>query len=309
VNKHFVTAGIVCLVLFLFPLVWIVFSSATDSAVLFETDSLYHNIQITQHKKGASQIRCMRFSGRTPTNQSCIDLADPDRQVLEYSEMMFAGLLYNDTPKRVLVIGLGGGIIPTIFQKILPETKVDVVEIDKTVVKLAQEYFGFLQGGSVRVHVKDGRRFVARATEKYDMIFLDAFNGDQIPFHLMTREFFELLKANVLADDGVLVSNVFFNTELFDHQLLTYKKCFVDVDGFAGKRSGNVILVTLNQKRAQSTTTLTQKAEQIMEHNQYPHFDLKTIAGLYDAGFAPDKDAKVLTDDFAPVNYLLKKKR
>ena len=276
--------------------------------LLHEKDSLYHHIQILDHVENNNTIRCMKFTGKTPTNQSCIDLSNPDRQVLEYSEMAFAGLLFSPLPRSVLVIGLGGGIIPNIYNRISPHTKVDVVEIDKEVLNLAKKYFNFKPSEKTRVVIRDGRRFVKRSEKRYDVIVLDAFNGDQIPFHLMTAEFFKLLKKTALTDDGILVSNVFFNSRLFDYQLATYLECFEGVYPFVGQRSGNVIVVATQKRYTPSPKTLKETGRKLQQENKYPFFDLENVAGSYQPGLVPGPEAKVLRDDYAPVNYLLKKK-
>lgn len=276
--------------------------------LLVEKDSLYHHIQILEETKENTTIRCMKFTGKTPTNQSCIDLSDPNRQVLEYSEMAFSGLLFSPQPRSVLVIGLGGGIIPSIYNRISPLTKVDVVEIDEDVLGFAKKYFGFKPSEKTRVIIRDGRRFAKRSEKRYDFIVLDAFNGDQIPFHLMTAEFFEMLKKTALTEDGILVSNVFFNSRLFGYQLATYRECFAGVYPFVGQRSGNVIVVATKKRFTPSPAKLIETGRKLQEENRYPFFDLEKVAAMYKPDLAPDPEAKVLRDDYAPVNYLFKKK-
>ena len=84
----------------------------------------------------------------------------------------------------------------------------DSVEIDPAVVDVAERFFGFEENENVNVIVKDARVFVKQAGimgREYDYIILDAFNGDYIPEHLMTKEWLEENK-KILADDGVLVA-------------------------------------------------------------------------------------------------------
>jgi hypothetical protein len=57
-----------------------------------------------------------------------------------------------------------------------------------------------------RAVIQDGRRFLADLTGKVDFVVLDAYNSDAIPFHLITREFFELTRSR-LTDDGLLAIN------------------------------------------------------------------------------------------------------
>ncbi len=84
---------------------------------------------------------------------------------------------------------------------------VDVVDIDPEVIAIAKRYFQVPEDARMRLVAKDGRRFVQEATDTYDLVFLDAYNSDTIPFHLTTREFYQEIKAR-LTPGGVVVSNI-----------------------------------------------------------------------------------------------------
>ena len=76
--------------------------------------------------------------------------------------MSFAGLLLNDRPNSILVIGLGGGSIPLTFADLFPDARIDVVEIDEAVVSVAEEFFFFEETANMTVYVDDGRPFIKR---------------------------------------------------------------------------------------------------------------------------------------------------
>ena len=57
---------------------------------------------------------------------------------MNYPQMMLGALFVNPAPQSVLIIGLGGGTIPRALRELLPETRIDVVEIDPAVVRVAQ---------------------------------------------------------------------------------------------------------------------------------------------------------------------------
>ena len=101
---------------------------------------------------------------------------------------------------RVLLIGLGPGVIAnTLADRGL---QVDVVEIDAEVYRTARDYFGY--GGEVIVD--DGRRFLRRTQETWDIIIVDAFAGGSPPWQLYTREAFVLYQTH-LDTGGVVVLN------------------------------------------------------------------------------------------------------
>jgi predicted membrane-bound spermidine synthase len=116
---------------------------------------------------------------------------------------------YTTDIKDVLCIGLGVGIVPMDFAS--HGARVDVVEINPAVVKVAARFFDF-QPGQVHLSIDDGRHFLNRCRKKYDVVVLDAFLGDSSPSHLMTREAFGSI-AHVLRPGGTLVINVFARLE------------------------------------------------------------------------------------------------
>lgn len=106
--------------------------------------------------------------------------------------------------KRVLVVGLGAGILPTWFAR--NGYEVDVVEINPQMDQLARDWFG-LKVPPVRVFIDDGRRFVRRTSDaSYDLVLVDAFSGEEIPSHLLTEEAFADLR-RILAPGGALLLN------------------------------------------------------------------------------------------------------
>ena len=124
-----------------------------------------------------------------------------------------------------------------------PRRRIDVVEIDPAVVRVAKEYFDFRRGRArTRCHELDGRVFVKRAireAQRYDLIMLDAFDHEYIPEHLLTREFLREVKS-LLAPDGVLAANTFSSSRLYDHESTTYAAVFPQF--FNLKRDNRVII-------------------------------------------------------------------
>ena len=230
--------------------------------------------------------------------------------MLEYTELAFCGLLYEPEPKKILVLGLGGGVIPREMHHYMPEIEIDVVEIDPEVPLIAKRFFGFHQDDKLRVHVADGRMFIKRQlgrepVPKYDIVILDAFNSDYIPFHLMTKEFLEEVKG-VLGEDGVVIANVFYSNRLFDAEFETFLAVFGGCQVFLGAYSDNAMLAApgrmLSIKEASARAKMLQR-----KHNLA--FDILTVARRLLPDARPDKHAKVLTDDQAPVNWLRTQKR
>jgi spermidine synthase len=127
---------------------------------------------------------------------------------------MFASYLYQPQPRRVLIVGLGGGAMVRFLTHHQPHVQIDAVEIDPAVVRLADQYFGVRTGGNVRIHTADAFSFIETTTDRYDVIFMDAFlrpSGETdttgVPSRLKTLEFLARLK-QALAPGGVVAFNI-----------------------------------------------------------------------------------------------------
>ncbi|MHC4265480.1 MAG: spermidine synthase [Planctomycetota bacterium] len=302
----FVCASIFCAAAF-FP--WYASSGAARNLglLIHKQNSLYHRIFVYQR----GSIVTLQFSKMPEVEiQSQVNLSNLRQLRLEYSKLAFCGLLYKPEPKKVLVLGLGGGVIPREMHYYFPELLVDVVEIDPEIPKIAKEFFSFSEDARLKVHVDDGRMFIKKQlglepVPKYDIIILDAFNSDYIPFHLMTREFLEQVKG-VLAEDGVVVANVFHSNRLFDAELKTFLNVFERCQVFFGTTSMNAMLTAPGQ--AGQTLTVKEAVEQakILQRKHRFSFNMATVANRLRPNISPDRRAKVLTDDRAPVNWLRK---
>ncbi|MCA9543313.1 MAG: fused MFS/spermidine synthase, partial [Myxococcales bacterium] len=119
--------------------------------------------------------------------------------------LLFA-LRHDEPPRRVAALGLGVGTLSA-FQRC--GDRLDFFEIDPLVEVLARRYFSYLDPGctDVRVIIADGRLGLAAAQEPYAIILLDAFSGDAVPTHLLTREAIASALDH-LTGDGVIAVNV-----------------------------------------------------------------------------------------------------
>lgn len=279
------------------------FGPVTATAqVVHEERSLYRNILV----RDQGGVRCLLFSERrTSSRQTCMDLTDPDRLVFSYVRMMFAGLLLTPEPSRILLIGLGGGTMPRVFEALFPDARQDLIEIDPAVVRVAERFFDFQPSANMHVHVRDARVFVKRALlndEKWDLILLDAFEADYIPEHLMTREFLEELEG-VLAEDGVIVANTFATSRLYHHESATYRAVFPTVAALRLDDSYNRILLASDQSWP-DTATLERRARELAPRLLRFGVLFESYPAALRTEWSYDESARVLTDRYAPANLL-----
>lgn len=271
-----------------------------DLTLVHSERSLYREVLV--YEQGGE--RCMCFTRQCRIGrQSCIDLANPDRFALNYTRMMLAGTLFaSPDPKRILIVGLGGGSIPTALRKLLPQAQIDVVEIDAAVTRVAKRFFGFVDGPAMRVSEVDGRVYVKRAGReglKYDVILLDAFDHEYIPEHLLTKEFLSEVKA-LLAPGGVLVANTFSSSRLYDHESTTYTSVYGSFYNL--KRENRVIVTRLGG--LPTPQELKDRASKYSAALKRYGVDSEALLGMFSTEVDWDTDARVLTDQYSPANLL-----
>ncbi|MDI1226603.1 MAG: fused MFS/spermidine synthase [bacterium] len=111
-------------------------------------------------------------------------------------------------PKKVAVLGLGIGTMNCYNE---PYREFTFFEIDPAVVQVAEDNFTFLSACKSKtppvIKVGDGRLELAKMSEKFDLLFMDAFTSDSIPTHLLTKEALQLY-IDSLAPGGVIAINV-----------------------------------------------------------------------------------------------------
>jgi spermidine synthase len=272
--------------------------AAAGETVLHTERSLYRQIFIYEE----DGLRCMRFTRLVNARQSCVILADPRRIAFDYLRMMLGALYLKPEPRRILVIGLGGGTLVDALRRTLPEAEIDAVEIDPAVVRMAERYFSFQPGPRVHVHEQDGRVFVKRALRsgtRYDLVMLDAYDHEYIPEHLLTQEFLREVQG-VLAPDGVLAANTFSSSRLYDHESATYASVFGRF--FNLKRSNRVILA--KQDGLPDAATLRENAERLQPALAPTGLDPAWLLSRFDTKMDWRSDARVLTDRYSPSNLL-----
>jgi spermidine synthase len=267
---------------------------------LFEGESLYHHICVTEE----DGFRYLAFD-ETRGTQSAMKISDPIYLHYVYARLAFAGLAFCGEPKEVLLVGLGGASMPKFFRRYYPEATMDIAEIDPMVVEVAKKYFEFIEDPRMKVYVKDGRVFLSKSEKKYDLIFLDAYNTNSIPFHLTTKEFMEEVRRN-LKPDGAVVSNIWSPTlnRYFEAEIKTFQVAFPELYIFPGLSSGNFIFIATNRSGQVPKHTVVDRAAQIARERKFP-FDLADlIQSAYQYATKRPVKAEVLTDDHAPVEVL-----
>lgn len=216
--------------------------AAKPLRVLWSSDSKFGKVFVVS----SGGLRFLRFGKATNEDQSAFDPTRPHYEPLEYVRMALLGFAFTKKPRRVLMVGLGGGSFLRHARRWAPRAMFEAVEINPVVVKACRKWFGFERAGPVSVHVTDGRRFVQKhlaSSGRYDLVFLDAYDAVDYPRHLGTREFFSEVR-RILAPGGVAVANLSPNAPAMRDALVrTFGEALTPAVCFYAPVAGNTVVV------------------------------------------------------------------
>lgn len=262
-------------------------------------ESVYNQIVVERN----GDIVDLHFRvGSSARRQTAVDLTDPTHLVIPYTHTMLAAALVQPHPLRILQIGLGGGGLNRFLVRNYPDAQLLTAELDGDVLALARQYMDFAPGERDEVVIEDGRVFLKRNKGQWDWILVDAFRDGVAPMHLKTVEFYELIKSH-LAPDGVVALNLHATNRLFESDKATLLKVFPEVHLFPTPGTGNVVALAFMEPIANFPPTVAMIPGSVPRFRDYLADARSAYSGPAIAG-----DAPVLTDDFAPVEFLQQQK-
>ena len=131
----------------------------------------------------------------------------PDDLVLAYTRTMMAFLLFNEAPRRIAMIGLGGGSMAKWCYRQLPQTHITVVEINPHVIDLREHFHIPEDDARFRVLCEDGAAYVAETADRPDVLIVDGFDAEGQPPELCSQSFYDDCH-RALHVDGMMVVNL-----------------------------------------------------------------------------------------------------
>jgi spermidine synthase len=274
---------------------------SVEGEVVYETGTAYQELQVVDR----GDTRTLYLDGQ---RHSAMDPRDPTRHVFEYTRYFHLPYLMTGDPDdidRVLFVGGGGFTGPKRFVAEYDAT-VDVVEIDPEVVDVAKRYFRVEESERLNVHVGDGRRYLRETDHTYDLIVLDAYKKDKVPFQLTTVEFVELAKSR-LSEDGILFANLISApsgpaSAFYRAEYRTVDRVFPTVYGF--RTSGATTIQNVELVATRSDRRLSEA--ELLARNERREIGIDLREAI--RGYMPPPetdDVPVLRDDRAPVGSLL----
>ena len=270
------------------------FAQASRFGRIERRESQYNTIFVDQQ----GPYIAMRFGvNELIFTESLYNPNDPGEMPVAYTRYLTTTLAYAPHCANILEIGLGGGRTASYLHDFLPGAMVTCAELDPEVIALAQRYFGVRPDARLNLVERDGRIFVRGSRDQYDIILVDAYRGTFVPFHLTTREFYTAVK-NKLTPGGVVAQNISPDVLSLDDVTATFKAVFAHVDRYVAE--GNVVLVGYDGP-AKTQAQLEARAAQL--HLPRPlRYPLPQMIAQRQAD-VPAGRGRVLTDDFAPVEY------
>jgi hypothetical protein len=176
-----------------------------------DNGNMRHSRDLYGHIMVKTDSRSVVLSSDTTTHgsQLTMDAAARRRPTLYYTESSGGGrvlerLKASRSDMHVGVIGLGAGTLAAYSR---PGDVYDFWDIDPKSIRVARENFTFVTeaAGKVNLIQRDGRKALEDSKTNYDVIVIDAFTGDGVPPHLLTREAMAIYMLRLAAKDGVLL--------------------------------------------------------------------------------------------------------
>jgi spermidine synthase len=235
-------------------------ATAQETRVVYEVRSQYQLITVQDTENGYRQlIFDGRFDGMDAI-QSEMNLDNHDELTLSYTRHIMVALPIAQRLQRILIVGLGGACMQRYLRQLLPDATIETIEIDPEIRDVAARFFFLKEDDRQIVHLGDGRRFIENSTNKYDVIFLDAFSATSIPYMLTTQEFLKAVNEH-LAPGGVLCANLWDEEADYPEMIKTYSTVFPELHVVKCASSGNSILLALPRKAGLTVPAWMDRAE------------------------------------------------
>ncbi len=239
-------------------------AKALQERVLWVRHSPYSTVVVTQ--SGRYRIMKFRENGKDVEQSRC-DVKRPDYLIHEYSRLQLLGLMFPEQVQDILVVGLGGGSLSKAMARAYPAAMLDSVELDPVVAQAARQWFFYRESERVRTVLGDAREFLRGTDRRYDLIFLDAFDGLEVPEPLRSRPFYEIVRAH-LKPGGAVVSNLHLRSRQYAADRATLAEVFPIQYTFMG--TGLAVVVSQLSEKRRPPETIAAGADALEKLFPYP---------------------------------------
>ncbi len=284
------------LVLFI---IGIFFLNYNNQKLVFSKDGIYENLSVYDVTSDEGRpVRVFR-QDKSVSSAMYLDEKDPTDLVLPYSKYYDLYKYANPNPKYIYIIGGGTYSLPKVYAYENPNSIVQAIDIEDELIDISVTYFNLdTRFSNIVPLTGDGRNYLYNSTQRYDLVFGDAYGSIySIPAHLVTKEFFELVRSR-LSKDGIFIANIIGNLEKSKSEFLT-----AEMATFRTVFPSSYFIAT--------ESTMSQDHQNFIFIGTTGNFDERNF--LNDQKVTgkivnfTTSETKILTDDFAPVDYLVGK--
>lgn len=287
------------------------FRAPLDAYTNYYKESDYFTLKVKEAtaSDGKTPLKALVLDNLT---HSYVNLKDPLHIEYKY-EKIYAEVLNwrfaKDVPFRSLTIGGGGYTFPRYMEVSYPNASIDVVEIDPEITRVVYDYLGLPRTTRIRTFNEDGRWYVMNCKERYDLIFIDAYNDLSIPYHLTTREFVRMLR-DILNPGGIVLTNIIDNFQrgsFLPSTIRTFREVF-------GEANVHLISISPHFDKIRSSTFIVLTGRDELNISDFESYLRNTHKGQAISSVVPESllndylrrtYSVVLRDDYAPVDNLI----
>jgi spermidine synthase len=271
-----------------------------DPFIIHETESVYNLIRVYDK----SGYRYMTLNNPKWRQSYRPDINTP--AFYSYREFLNLAPFITDV-ENALVLGMSAGASVVELNDYFG-IKIDAVEIDPEVVRIADEYFDVKETDDVKIFAEDARNYMMDTDKIYDFVEIDLFTGEgEIPFYVSTKEFFTDIYDHV-SDEGIVMMNVIGSVfdENSNQAVMAIANTFAAVypSVYLFDYNGNVILTATKNETTLDEIVL---ALALVSDSVLQEFAYRMAEDIVEYEF--DSERMVFTDDKAPVAYLMQQAR
>jgi spermidine synthase len=268
-------------------------ASRPSEGTLHAQQTLYSSVQVTEREwVDGRQVREM-FQNGGSSSAEYVDTGEPAHKYVVISQRLLEPVVVD--ADSMLVLGGAALSLPVAFQKMRPDMRITVVEIDPVVTELASRYFAYGEGSYPGIHVvhEDARVYLRSSPGRFDLVYLDVFDHlVTVPWTLVTADALNDMAAR-LSPGGLFVANVLSplagpGIAFLEHFRATLEQVFGDVH------------VYLTDPELDPLVTQNLIVVASVNAGGTPAADWAREAEVSPAD-------RVLTDSWAPVEYLQSK--
>lgn len=218
----------------------IINSKTFNDKILYEKQSDFHSIKVVENEVG-------RFLHYKDTYQAGVINTEFYRGNIPYINYFLIPYLFNPNVEKILLIGMGTGILVNQYERLFKKLKkIDVVDIESNILDIAESFFDFKPSEKFNFYLQDGLVFLNNTKQKYDLIVVDVASDEGIDDRFCSREYLETIKLR-LKKQGIFVSNMPSSADVLSPKnkfvvelLESYKKVFKNVNMYKGDESDRV---------------------------------------------------------------------